>query len=231
MQKRNLVVVLATTWLSVVSACGAVTPEPTATSSPPGAVRGRVVFAEKWTGGSTEPVGSVMIVLCQVPEEGLPEGPDITEANKDEGEYICSLQAMPTALTDPGGVFTLSDVSPATYLVMFRLLPATVDEQDPEWDGFALTQPGIDTRGYLSGRSRFWEGGGDGAGRAHYDLARGGLVVQKGTYCSNELSLCFSIRDERVHPVIRVEPNKTVEVELTTYLRAKDRPALWLNEN
>jgi hypothetical protein len=163
-----------------------------------------------------------MITLCRVRAEGLPEGPTVARSNKDETEHICMLQGVPTALTDADGVFTLDGVPPAAYLVMFHLFPDKME--GVEWNGVVLTEAPfdeVDNEIPPSGVSDFWENGGPAIARGNWSEAEG-MTVSTGNVCSNEFGFCFSIRDERLHPVIEVESNETVEVELTTHFKPNE---------
>ena len=81
------------------------TPVPTATPTPlpPGTITGEVMYEHLTNRSNTEPIPDVMIALCRVPAEGLPEGPPVSASNRDESEHICTLQGTPTALTDTEG--------------------------------------------------------------------------------------------------------------------------------
>jgi hypothetical protein len=175
------------------------------------------MYTDLSNGGNAEPVPNVMVVLCQVPAEGLPEGPAVAESNRNETEHICTLKGVPTALTDADGVFTLDGVPPATYLVVFHLFPDEMEEV--EWDGVTLMEAhfnAIDQAVSPSGEAGFWEDGGPVIGRGNWSAAEG-MTVSTGNVCSNKFGFCFSIRDGRPSPVIEIESNETVEIELTTH--------------
>jgi hypothetical protein len=179
------------------------------------------MYEDLTNGGSAEPMPDVMIALCRVPAEGLPEGPTVARSNRDETEHICTLQGVPTALIDADGAFTLDGVPPATYLVMFHLFPAEVEAQGVEWNGVALTEAPfneVDMEVPPSSKSDFWEDGGPAIALWNWSAAEG-ETVGKGNVCSHKFGFCFSIRDERLHPVIEVEPNETVEIELTAHFK------------
>ena len=193
-----------------------------AQTGPPGIVTGRVMYEDLSIGGSAEPMPGVMVALCQVPAEGLPEGPAVAESNTDETEHICTLQGTPTALTDADGVFRLDGVPPATYLVMFHLFP---DEMEGlEWDGVSLTEAPFDAIDMVippSGESGFWEDGGPAIALANWSAAEG-MTVSRGNVCSDKFGFCFSIRAERLSPIIEVESNETVEIELTAHFNSRE---------
>jgi hypothetical protein len=178
---------------------------------------------EKLTnGGIAEHAPGIMIALCKVPAEGLPEGPAVSRSNRDETEHICTLLGMPTALTDADGAFTLDGVPPATYLVMFHLFPAEVE--GIKWNGVALTEAPlneVDMEFPPSGESDFWENGGPAIAIASWDNVEG-MTVTRGNVCSEKYGFCFSIRDKRPHPDIKVEPNETVFIELTAHFKPEE---------
>ena len=41
------------------------------------------------------------------------------------------------------------------------------------------------------------------------------MTVATGNVCYTKVGFCFSIRDERLHSVVELESNQTVEIELT----------------
>ena len=195
---------------------------------PPGTIIGKVVYADPSNGGSAEPMQDVMVVLCRVPAEGLPEGPAVASSNRDETEHICTLLGTPTALTDPDGVFTLDGVPSATYLVMFHLFP---DEMEGvEWDGVALMEAYLNEDISTidippSGESGFWEDGGHAIATMAFTFDSGkfeGNWLARGNVCSNKFEFCFSIRDNYLNPVTEVESNETVEIELTAHFKSRE---------
>jgi hypothetical protein len=213
--------------LNFLSGCGTPTPTatplPTATPTPkpPGTVTGKVLYKGLTKPGDTEPMADVMIALCRVSEEGLPEGPPIATKNRDETEHICTLQGEPTTLTDADGAFTLDGVPPATYLVMFHLFPAEVQAEGVQWNGVVLTEAVVDEVDMAvspSGESGFWENGGPAISLMNWKAGEG-MTVSEGNVCSDKFGFCFSIHDEGLSPVITLESNETVEVELTAHFK------------
>jgi len=202
--------------------CGGALGKPTPTPQPPGTVTGKVMYEALTNGGSAEPMPGVMVALCRAPAEGLPEGAPVAASNKDALEHICTLQEAPTALTDADGEFVLDGVPPAVYVVMFHLFP---DEMaGVEWDGVVLTEAvlnEVDMEVSPSGESDFWEDGGPVIALANWRAGEG-MTVATGNVCSNKVGFCFSVHSELLHSVVELEPNGTVEIELTTHFKASE---------
>ena len=206
----------------LLTGCGGASAKPTPTPQPPGAVTGKVMYEALTNGGSAEPMPGVMVALCRVPAEGLPEGPPVAASNRDETEHICTLQGALTALTDADGEFTLDGVPPAAYVVMFHLFPDAME--GVEWDGVALTEASLNEVDMVvspSGESDFWEDGGPAIALANWSAAEG-MTVATGNVCSNKFGFCFSIHSERLHSVAELESNQTVEIELTTHFKSSE---------
>jgi len=189
----------------------------------PGNISGKMIYENLTNGGSTKPMANVMIVLCRVSSDGLPDGPVVAASNKGEIEHICTLQGGATTLTDTDGTFTLNDVPPAIYLVMFHLFPAELDKQGVEWNDIALTEASWnDVDGVEpSVASGFWEDGGKAFALSDWN-SRDGTTVTKGNVCSNKFGFCFSILEGGPYPVIEVKSDETIKVELTAHFTPKE---------
>jgi hypothetical protein len=221
MKGPNPLLVLVVALLLVASACEGAAPEAAATSSPSGTVRGTIVYEDLANEGGVEPMGEVMVVLCQVPAEGLPEGPVAATGRTGQIEDICTLQTVPTGLSGSDGAFALDDVPSATYLVMFHPWPGEIQGHEDDWEGVILTQGSLDEAEMEvspSGSLGFWERGGTVVALANWS-ADGGMVLARGNLCSNRLGFCLSVRDGRPHPVVEVGSNETLEVELTAHFK------------
>jgi len=169
--------------------------------------------------GNTEPMADVLIALCRVSEEGLPEGPPVATKNRGETEHICTLQGEPIALTGADGAFMLDGVPPGDYLVLFHLFPSEIHET--KWHGVALTEAVVDEVKMAvapSDKPDFWQAGGPAIALANWKAGEG-MTLSQGNVCSDKFGFCFSIRDEGLSPVIEVASHETVEVELTAHLK------------
>ena len=200
----------------VLTGCGSVL------SGPPGAVNGTVMYEELNSSGSPEPMPGVMVALCLVSKDGLPEGPVVATTNRGETEPICTLQAAPTALTDADGRFTLDGVLPGTYLLLFHMWPDKVEGL--QWDGVSLTEAPLNEIDMVippSEETDFWEDGGPAISLASWSAGEG-MIVTRGTVCSDKYGFCFSVYDEQLSSIIEVRSNETVEAELTTNFKPSE---------
>lgn len=215
--------------IGCLSACATpaptATPVPTATPTPlpPGTITGEVMYKPLTKRADAEPMPNVVIALCRVPAEGLPEGPPVSLSNKDESEKICTLQEVPTALTDAQGSFTLDGVPPGTYVVMFHLFPDMLGAGGTEWDGIVLMEASLDETNSIpaSGQSDFWERGGPAIALGNWSQGVG-MTVSEGNVCSDALGFCFSIHEEHLATVVEVRSHETVEVQLTAHLKPEE---------
>jgi hypothetical protein len=185
-----------------------------------GTVTGKMLYSELKSNGSAEPMANVMVVLCRIPEGGLPEGPAISVANDDELEQICTLQGTPTALTDADGVFTLESVPVASYLAMFHPYPNQLE--GIEWDGIPVTEAphnNIDKVIPAISESDFWETGGFGVASAKGWSATEGFIFTTGNFCSQKYGICFMLQEKHPSPVVEVESNQLADIELTNYIK------------
>jgi len=198
----------------------------TAFAQSTGTISGLVVYKYLTGKKPSEPMQNVKIVLCRVPDDkGLPEGPVAATSNKGKVETICALRSALTAVTDSDGRFTLSRVPVGTYLVVFHLWPSKLDASVTDWNGMAVTEAVLSDAGndiLASGKSTFWEKGGLPAVLASWDLDKGFTATQ-GSVCSNSWGFCFSLREKRPHPIVKVQPDSTVEVVLPIYIAPKER--------
>jgi len=162
-----------------------------------------------------------MIALCEVPENhGLPEGPVVACINKEKVERIGIIKEKPTAITDSNGRFMLTQVPVGTYLILFHMWPDKITSSGNERYDIILTEGYLDENYQeitASGKPDFWEKGGIIIeGNANWNSQEGFTLI-KGQVISNSLGFCFSIRDKRPHPIIKVQSDSIVEITLTTY--------------
>jgi len=169
-----------------------------------------------------EPLQNVKIVLCKLSEgDGLPEGPMVASMNEDKVEKIGILIAEPTAVTDSVGKFMLTNVPVGTYLILFHLFPDELIGVD--WQGAVLPEAYFDFQSQkipASGKPDFWEKGGLAMVTGNWS-SKEGFTAAEGSVCSESLGFCFLLRDQKPYPIIRVQPDSTIDVLLTTQLKPK----------
>jgi len=169
-----------------------------------------------------EPMENVKIVLCQVAEEdGLPEGPMVASMNEDKVENIGILLAEPTAVTDSVGRFILTNVPVGNYLILFHLFPDELVGVD--WHGAVLTEAYFDFQSQkipASGTPDFWEKGGLAMVQGNW-TSQDGFTAKEGSVCSESLGFCFLIREQKPYPIVKVQPDSTIDIFLTTPLKPK----------
>jgi hypothetical protein len=190
-----------------------------------GNIIGRLVFEQLTEEKSRELMQNVKLILCEIPEDkGLPEGPVVASINRNKVERIGTLKAEPSAITDSDGNFTLSKVPPGTYLILFHLWPSELKSIGANWNDTILTEACLDRSGekiFASGESDFWKEGGLAVVRMNWDVQKG-FTATEGNVCSNSLGFCFSVRDQRPHPIIKVQPGSTVQIVITTHIKPNE---------
>jgi len=188
-------------------------PTPTATSIPPGAISGHIVGAD-----TSDPLGDAQIVLCLLPE---------TTA---EG-FLCTLQSDLTALSDASGAFSLLDVPPGSYVLVYGFTNELVSGSD-EWKGVKITraQPCLKNminevcQSSEAGEGVFWQAGGTYIGEAIFalkepDEIEATVIYSKGAYTlqgavrSDSLGISIMIQGGKLAPIVRVRPEETTEIE------------------
>jgi len=169
-----------------------------------------------------EPLQNVRVVLCKLSEgDGLPEGPMVASMNEDKAEKIGVLIAEPTALTDSVGKFMITNVLVGTYLILFHLFPDELRGVD--WNGAVLPEAYFDFQMQKippSGKPDFWEKGGLAMVTGNWS-SQDGFTAKEGSVCSESLGFCFMLRDQKPYPIVRVQPDSTKDVLLTTQLKPK----------
>ena len=169
-----------------------------------------------------EPMQNVKIVLCKMSDsDGLPEGPMVASMNEDKAETIGILIAEPTALTDSVGKFMLTNVPVGTYLILFHLFPDELMGVD--WQGAILPEAYFDFQSQKipsSGKPDFWEKGGLAMVTGNWS-SQDGFTAKEGSVCSESLGFCFMLRDQKPYPIVRVQPDSTINVLITTQLKPK----------
>lgn len=199
------------------------TPIKTNTPLPTGSVSGLINYQNFDKPEIVKPLPGVLIALCKIPSEGLPDGPLIAESNFKDGESVCTMVGEPRALTDDQGMFVIEDVPIGNYVVLFNLSTALTEERSVKWDGIPMTKAHFSNMEVAaSGKEDLWLKGGELIGSADYILDEGGLIFRTGNACSNAYGFCFSILKRNPSPVVVVEPGKTVFTELKSHFLPED---------
>jgi hypothetical protein len=189
--------------------------------SPSGTIHGRILYQDLKTEEPGPPVSRAMIALCRISASaGTSEGPVIADSNREGVQSIGIIQAEPTTVTDPNGRFELGSVPPGTYLILFHLWPDRLDGDRTHWGDVLITEGHLDVRNNSitpSGKADFWEKGGRVVGLANWSQANGFRITQ-GTASSAMYGFCFGIRDEKPHPIVKVEAGSAVDVLLVTHI-------------
>lgn len=208
--------------LLLLVACGTPQPSPTFTPVPRGAIKGQILGAS-----SGEPLEGALIILCLLPKV-------------EEDDYICTLQAAPTALTDAGGAFDLLEVAAGSYILMYGLSNELESTPDT-WDGVKVTKAepcrininiGEEASVCQSPhaiKSAFWQDGGTYIGSTTYNTTEnldeigpvigiGIIYISNATVRSNHLGISIMIgQDGKLAPVVNVQAGET------TYLTSSGR--------
>ena len=186
-----------------------------ACGTPRGAINGHIVGAN--TG---EPLKDAQIILCLLPEtEGV--------------NFLCTLQATPTALSDASGVFTFSDVNPGAYVLMYGLSDELASTPD-EWGDVKVTKAKPCMRGMKNAvcqsleapEGLFWQAGGTYLGEVIFRLGvpddetestvigtGGGTYTFQGAVRSDHTGISIMVSDGELAPVVRVQAGETTEIE------------------
>lgn len=199
-----------------IMACS--TPEPGV-----GTIQGKMTF-EKLNEESTVPIliQNTLIALCKISDEnGLPKGPSFAARNDELIEEIGVMIAEPIVFTDSTGRFTMTNVPVGTYLVLFHLFD--IDTSKVEWRDVRITEAFLALGGEkipVSGKPDFWEKGGMSLTMGEWN-SQDGFTADRGMVCSDKLGFCFSVKDEKPHPIVKVMADSTVNVVLKTHFLPK----------
>jgi hypothetical protein len=172
---------------------------------------------------SGEPLEGSLIILCLLPE-----------AERDD--YICTLQAAPTVLSDESGVFDLSEVPAGSYVLMYG--PSDELESTPDtWEGVKVTKAEPCAIDISAGEkaavcqspkaleSSFWQDGGTYFGSLTYNTAGnldeigpvigiGMIYVSNAAVRSNYLGISIMIaKDGKLAPVVNVQAGETTDIK------------------
>lgn len=162
-------------------------------------------------------VQNVMIVLCEV-DEGLPEGPVISDMNEEKSERIGIIRGNQRAITDSTGNFMLKDVPVGTYLVLFHLSPDFGKTLSENWgDGIVVTEADWDqsSQRVTPSSNEFWIEGGILQGTGDWS-SQDGFILNEGIVGSTYLGFFFLVHNQRPYHIVNVQPDSTTEILLTT---------------
>jgi len=191
-----------------------------------GTIKGRVVYEDLTGERPGKPMQDIKIVLCRVSDDkGLPGGPVVATSNKEKVERICTIQGLPTSVSGVDGSFTLSKVPPGTYLVLYHLWPSDLVSAGTGWIDIDVTEAVMDGLGkkiLTSEKKNFWEKGGLPAVMANWASGEG-FTATKGSVCSSSCGFCFSLRDKGPHPIVKIQPDSTIDVVLPIYIAPKKK--------
>jgi hypothetical protein len=157
------------------------------------------------------PQADLQVILCLLPPGA--EGP----------EYVCTLQAEPTARSDADGAFQLLEVLAGTYVLVYGP-PEQVTSTVDEWEGVQVTRGELCTDSssteYVceSSEYEFWaEGGTYIAGTTTLEIGEEGVVewwgLKEGIARSNRFGILIMVEDRVLAPIVEVEPGEITQVE------------------
>jgi len=159
-----------------------------------GELTGHIIGAK-----SGQPLANTQIILCLL-------SPDTSG---------CTLQAAPTTRSDASGAFTLSDVSPGSYVLLYGM-PDELVSSPAEWEGVVVgsTTVELDENGKFvqEGEGRFWEDGWESVGAQLTDAA-GKTIYTDGYALSNSMGISMMVVNRERAPVVVVQPRETTEIE------------------
>ena len=148
---------------------------------------------------SGQPLANTQIILCQLSSE----------------ISGCTMQSAPTTRSDTSGAFTLSDVSPGNYVLLYGM-PDELVSSPEEWEGVVVgaTTVVVDENGKFvqEGEGRFWEDGWESVGAQLTDAA-GKTIYTDGYALSNSMGISMMVVNREREPIIVVQPRKTTEIE------------------
>lgn len=139
-------------------------------------------------------------------------------ALKLENEEKCKLLKSPTTRTDINGDFTLLNVPPATYKLMYAL-PDELSSTPSEWGGVIVGEPDMvysqETGKFeQKGEGPFWDAGWEESGSRFYANDHSLTAFMKGTMLSNRLGISFYVEDYKKVPEFQVLPNDTINWDI-----------------
>ena len=159
-----------------------------------GEITGHIMGAE-----SGQPLTDTQIILCQLSSE----------------ISGCTMQSAPTTRSDASGTFTLSDVSPGSYVLLYGM-PDELVSSPEEWEGVVVGTITVvlDENGKFvqEGEGRFWEDGWESVGAQLTDAA-GKTIYTDGYARSNSMGISMMVVNREREPIVVVQPRKTTEIE------------------
>ncbi len=168
------------------------------TLEPSGTINGSLTGAD--TG---EPLKETRIILCLFPD-------------LETDDYVCTLQAMPTALTDANGAFVLDKVPLGSYALTYGFADelvsnpdewggVTVDTRVKHWDGWKMTElrEGV-----------FWQDGQSFLdGEIDFTIASDHQPhLGSGSVKSNYFGIWITAEDLELTPIVQVQAGETTDL-------------------
>lgn len=198
-----------------------VPPTPTLTRTPFGTIDGHIVGRD-----TRKPLDRAQIILCLLSEVM-------------EGSVLCTLQAIPTALSGTNGEFHFSEVPIGTYVLMYGLSDE-LQLTPKQWGGIEVTKAETCTDGMTNvvcrsseDESAFWQTGGTYLGEentlgftksfdedantmiaiAHRFTDGEGLYLLQGAVRSNFTGISIMVLEGKLAPMVQVIDGETASIE------------------
>jgi hypothetical protein len=146
---------------------------------------------------SGQPLANTQIILCQGSQE----------------ISGCTLLSEPTTKSDANGAFTLENVTPGSYVLLYAM-PDELISSPAEWEGLVVGPAEVeedeDGKFVQVGKGKFWEEGWQNKGDYYTDDA-GRRIYTDGYALSNSLGISMMVINQEREPLVVVPPRETIE--------------------